>query len=134
MHCIAQVNATTLFISGGYGRATFEDCRWSTYFLTHSTLTPGPDMISKRAEHGCSFINDRDGTPTAIVAGGFCQATNLMDSGQATNGVEIYNSALNEWERGPELPVALRVFQVRLTRHCSLELIIMTAQTAANNF
>lgn len=107
MHCIAQMDANTLFISGGYGRAPYQDCRWSTYFFSQSKLTPGPDMISRRAEHGCSFINDRDGNPTAIVAGGHCLATD-----EKAKTVEILNRTLNIWEIGPDLPIALYMIQV----------------------
>ena len=107
MHCMAQMDATTLLISGGYGRAPYLDCRQSTYFYSQSKLTQGPDMITRRAEHGCSFINDRDGNPTAIVAGGHCLATNGL-----WNAVEIYNRTLNIWESGPLLPVAMHMIQV----------------------
>jgi len=108
MHCISQMDATTIFISGGYGRAPFQDCRRSTYFFSQSTLTPGPDMISQRAEHGCSFINDQDGIPTAIVVGGYCNTAGIR-----TKGVEIFNRKLNIWESGPSLPIAMNTYQVK---------------------
>lgn len=106
LHCMSQMDSTTVVVTGGYKTNPFKDASKSTYFynLFSEKWTSGPDLVFETAEHGCSFISGKDGKPTAIVAGGINTAK--------LNAVQIYNRALDKWESGPPLPQALNGFQV----------------------
>ena len=68
-HCSFKVNATHVIVTGGvqdWSRST------STWFvdLTTTTVTPGPNMKTKRSNHGCSMF--KQGTKSfGIVSGGW---------------------------------------------------------------
>ena len=71
-HCMSQIDSMTLVLTGGYLSTGTGPYRQRTYFFSwfSQQLTTGPNLITSRAEHGCSFITGMDGNPTAIVAGG----------------------------------------------------------------
>lgn len=108
-HCVSQSDSLTIVLTGGLGSGS--GASQKTYFYpwfnyNAASMVPGPDMISKRYDHGCSFITGKDGNPTAIVAGG------KDSTGMIMKTVEIFNRALNKWESGPDLPAAVYGFTV----------------------
>ena len=110
-HCVSQIDSMYLVLSGGYefpgtGNLSQKTYVYSWYNLDAKTMTNGPNLIKKRAEHGCSFITGTDGSPTAIVAGG------LVAPKTETNSVEIYSRELNKWQWGPNLPRRMTGFKV----------------------
>ena len=112
-HCVSQIDSMYLVVSGGYefpGVFSKKTYFYSWYNFNAKTMRNGPNLIKNRTEHGCSFITGKDGSPTAIVAGG------LVAPNTETNSVEIYNRELNKWQWGPNLPHRMTGFKVIFLR------------------
>merc|ERR1711860_459670 len=95
-HCSFKINSTHALVTGGYQD---ESRSASTWFvdLTTTTVTPGPEMTSKRNSHGCSTL--QLGRKTfGVVAGGY-----LEDS---TEWIDLKEDSAT-WTEGPKLPRGL---------------------------
>ena len=107
-HCMSQMDSLTLVITGGkslklvVGKSTYFYDLLNGQFRSQSEA----DLLTARANHGCSFITGPDGSPTAIIAGG-------EGARGALNSVEIYDRATGGWELGPNLPFVMKGFQVK---------------------
>ena len=117
-HCMSQMDSLTLVITGGMSGTAFSK---QTYFYNlktqkwdHENVPPlkTPQLLSERIYHGCSFITDLDGQPTAIIAGG-SKSVDSTTSSTSFDSVEVYNRALGTWESGPKLKEKMHAFQVK---------------------
>ena len=107
-HCMSQMDSLTVVVTGGYTTSTSTvavgNPKSYFYNLFTKVWSNGPNLLTNRGDHGCSFIAGRDGKPTAIIAGGYFNGR--------MKSVEIYDRVLNAWQSGPDLPLYLNAFQV----------------------
>ena len=92
-HCVAQLNATTAILTGGYTAGYYVIY---TYYLdlVDFKITPGPPMNQKRGFHGCGTFAF-GGKNITVVAGGYNGSSRLY----STEYLEL-NEANPTWQKG----------------------------------
>jgi hypothetical protein len=106
-HCMITINSTTVMAIGGNQNGEGDSRK--TFFFTfgEESWTDGPELKNKRIYHSCGKIrSDKESQEMSIiVAGGY-------DGPFGLTSVEILHEGSNEWESGPELPLAIGFPQI----------------------
>ena len=106
VHCMVQVNLTTVMVIGGLAKNhPFTQFYSSTYLFNTVTeqWAEGPYLQRGRAALACGRIKTNKNQPffSIIVAGGKYGSESHLDS------VEILDEVSGNWRNGPPLPVQL---------------------------
>merc|ERR1712004_482664 len=98
-HCSFKINSTHALVTGGHQDGSNSASTWFVD-LTTTTVTPGPEMTSKRIDHSCSTFNLGRKT-FGIVSGGYHNG--YLDS---TEWIDLKEDSPT-WTEGPKLPRGL---------------------------
>merc|ERR1712004_904236 len=98
-HCTIKINSTHALVTGGFQDGPRSASTWFVD-LTTTTVTPGPEMTSKRIDHSCSTFNLGRKT-FGIVSGGYHNG--YLDS---TEWIDLKEDSPT-WTEGPKLPRGL---------------------------
>ena len=92
-HCVAQLNATTAILTGGFTAGYYVIY---TYYLdlVDFKITPGPPMNQGRKSHGCGTFSF-SGKIITVVAGGWDGSSHL----DTTEYLDL-NEADPKWQKG----------------------------------
>jgi hypothetical protein len=105
-HCMVTVNSTTVMVIGGYQNVQYSG---KTFVFTSvkESWIEGPELKYKRSWHSCGKIrrNKESQEMSIIVAGGYDEPSYL-------SSVEILEEGANDWQAGPDLPLAIGSFQM----------------------
>merc|ERR1711860_316842 len=96
-HCTIKINSPHALVTGGFQDGPRSASTWFVD-LTTTTVTPGPEMTSKRIDHSCSTFNLGRKT-FGVVAGGY-DHPNYLDS---TEWIDLEEDSPT-WTEGPKLP------------------------------